>query len=104
MPEVVDDNSLLVLFADNAKLSREIRGPEDKDIEQEDVNKLKEWAGENGNNISPCRAYSRCCQPHRCVQISSRLRGSLRQRAKLQRVPLAANVYHLQLPAGPGEV
>ena len=59
MPEVVDDNSLLVLFADNAKLSREIRGPEDKDIEQEDVNKLKEWAGENGSCFHPDKCHER---------------------------------------------
>ena len=47
MPEVVDKNSLLIMFADDAKLSREITSIEDKEVEQEDINMLHEWAKEN---------------------------------------------------------
>ena len=57
MPEVVDENSLLVLFADDAKLNREIREPEDKDIEQDDVDRLKEWSDENGSSFHPDKCH-----------------------------------------------
>ena len=56
MPEVVDSNALLVLFADDAKLSREIAGPEDKDAEQEDIDSLEQWSHDN-----------KCCfHPDKC--------------------------------------
>ena len=56
MPEVVDSNALLVLFADDAKLSREIAGQEDKDAEQEDIDSLEQWSHDN-----------KCCfHPDKC--------------------------------------
>ena len=57
MPEVVDQNSLLVLFADDAKLSREIKEPEDKDIEQEDIDRLHEWSIENESCFHPDKCH-----------------------------------------------
>ena len=47
MPEVVDENILLVMFADDAKLSREVPTIEDKEITQEDINHLHGWATES---------------------------------------------------------
>ena len=57
MPEVVDQNSLLVLFADDAKLSKEVEGPEDKDVEQEDIDNLKEWSDINESCFHPGKCH-----------------------------------------------
>ena len=57
MPEVVDSNALLVLFADDAKLSREIAGPADKDAEQEDIDSLQEWSKVNECSFHPDKCH-----------------------------------------------
>ena len=57
MPEVVDDNSLLIMFADDAKLSREIASIGDKEVEQEDINKLHGWAKENEMSHHPGKCH-----------------------------------------------
>ena len=57
MPEVVDQDSLLIMYADDAKLSREIKAIEDKEIEQEDINKLTDWAAINGMAHHPGKCH-----------------------------------------------
>ena len=57
MPEVVDEDSLLVMFADDAKLSREQASIDDKEVEQEDINNLYEWAKENGMSHHPGKCH-----------------------------------------------
>ena len=57
MPEVVDDNSLLVMFADDAKLHREIANIGDKEVEQQDINELHGWAKENGMSHHPGKCH-----------------------------------------------
>ena len=57
MPEVVDENSLLVMFADDAKLSREVPTIEDKEITQEDINHLHGWAKENEMSHHPGKCH-----------------------------------------------
>ena len=57
MPEVVDSNSLLVMFADDAKLSREFVNLNDRETEQDDVNNLTEWAKDNGMAHHPDKCH-----------------------------------------------
>ena len=57
MPEVVDDDSLLIMFVDDAKLHREIKTISDKEIEQEDCNKLSQWADTNGMSHHPDKCH-----------------------------------------------
>ena len=47
MPEVVDQDSLLIMYADDAKLSREIKSFDDNETEQEDIDALVKWADIN---------------------------------------------------------
>ena len=57
MPEVVDDNSLCIMFADDAKLSREIATLNDKEAVQEDINRLSLWADDNGMSHHPGKCH-----------------------------------------------
>ena len=57
MPEVVDQDSLLIMYADDAKLSREIKTIDDKETEQEDINKLTDWATINGMEHHPGKCH-----------------------------------------------
>ena len=44
LPEVVDKDSYIYLFADDTKVSRNIKSDQDRIILQEDINKLVEWS------------------------------------------------------------
>ena len=57
MPEVVDDDSTLIMFADDAKLSREIASIDDKEVEQDDINRLHEWARDNEMSHHPGKCH-----------------------------------------------
>ena len=57
MPEVVDADSLLIMYADDAKLSREVKSVDDQETEQEDINRLAEWGDENGMSHHPGKCH-----------------------------------------------
>ena len=56
MPEVVDDNSLLIMFADDAKLHRDQNHLRQRN-EQNDCNKLSGWADTNGMFHHPDKCH-----------------------------------------------
>ena len=57
MPEVVDEDSLLIMYADDAKLSREQKTFDDQETEQEDIDNLTEWADINGMSHHPGKCH-----------------------------------------------
>ena len=58
LPESVDADSLLVLFADDAKLSREVACVNDKEDVQENIDHMEKWSKDNGMYYHPDKCHA----------------------------------------------